>query len=140
MKYFKIEEFTKTDTGSPNLPGAQEKKNIEALIENVLDPARAEMGAPITVTSGYRSVAANIKIGGAKNSQHTRGEAADLKCADNKKLFDILKKQGRFDQLIWEFGNDRQPAHVHVSYSKTPRKQILKAIKTNGITKYIPLS
>ena len=137
MKYFKIEEFTKTSTGLPNTPSAQERKNLEALIDHVLDPARAEFGAPITVSSGYRSPAVNAKVGGAKNSQHCTGEAADLQCSDNKRLFEILKKQGKFDQLIWEYGDDKQPAWVHVSYVPQ-RKQILKAVKTNNTTKYIP--
>ena len=137
MKYFKIEEFTKTGTGLPNVPGAQERKNIEALIDHVLDPARAEFGAPITVSSGFRSEAVNAKIGGVPNSQHCTGEAADLQCSDNRRLFEILKKQGNFDQLIWEFGDDKQPRYVHVSYSPYPRKGIFKAVKTNGVTKYI---
>jgi D-alanyl-D-alanine dipeptidase len=139
MKHFKIEEFLGTSTGLPNIPSAAERKNIEALIDNVLDPARAEFGLPVRVTSGYRSQAVNAKIGGAKNSQHTRGEAADLQCADNKKLFDILRKQGKFDQLIWEFGDDKQPKHVHVSWAKILRKQVLKAVKIGSATKYIQI-
>lgn len=139
MKYFKIEEFTKTSTGLPNVPDAQQRRNIEALITDVLDSARAELGAPVTVTSGFRSEAVNAKIGGAKNSQHCRGEAADLVCADKKRLFEIIKKQAHFDQLIWEYGNDAQPDWVHVSRSQNPRKQILKAVKTNGQTKYLNL-
>jgi len=137
MKYFKLEEFTKTGTGLPNIPGPQERKNIEALIVNVLDPARAEFGAAVVVTSGFRSEAVNAKIGGAKNSQHTKGEAADLQSADKKRLFDIIKKQARFDQLIWEFGDAKQPKHIHVSWSSSPRRQVLKAVTENGKTKYI---
>jgi len=139
MKYFKLEEFTKTGTGLPNIPGQQERKNIEALVVNVLDPARAEFGAAVVVTSGYRSEAVNAKIGGAKTSQHTKGEAADVKCANNKKLFDILRKQARFDQLIWEYGDDAQPDWVHVSWSKSPRKMVLRAVKAGGQTQYINL-
>jgi hypothetical protein len=58
----------------------------------------------------------------------------------NKMLYDYIKDNLEFDQLIWEFGTDANPDWVHVSYSKVKnRKQKLKAIKSNGKTSYIPL-
>ena len=73
-------------------------------------------------------------IGGAKTSQHTKGEAMDLQI--NSKGFNFIKDRLEFDQLIWEFGNDENPAWVHVSYSSKNRKQVLKASKKNGKTIY----
>jgi hypothetical protein len=87
------------------------------------------IGEPIAVNSGYRTLAVNKTVGGALKpiSQHTKGEAADIKCLDNAMLFQAIRDHFQFDQLIWEKGNDRQPDWVHVSLkSKGNRNQILK--------------
>lgn len=127
MKYFTLSELTATTTGLPNQPGVAETKNLETLVKKVLDPIREIMGIPIIVTSGFRSFAVNKKVGGAATSQHLRGEAADLICADNKKLYSAIMDNLEFDQLIWEKGNDNQPAWVHVSYRHGfNRKQVLR--------------
>ena len=127
MKYFTINELTKTSTGISNIPNAEHIANLIYLVENLLDKVREKLAMPITVTSGYRSEAVNRKVGGVATSQHTKGEAADLVCRDNAKLFDILKTMN-FDQLIWEKGNSVQPAWVHVSLKRngTNRKQIIR--------------
>jgi hypothetical protein len=72
------------------------------------------------------------------------GQAVDLdpNCQNglsNAQLFHYIRTKIKFDQLIWEFGDDKQPAWVHVSYADNPRKQVLKAIKVGKVTKYIPL-
>ena len=112
MKYFTIKELTKTTLGV-NTPNRIQIENLKLLIEKVLDPAREEFGQPIKVTSGFRSEELNKKIGGAHKykdgvyiatSQHCFGQAADIQCSDNKKLFRILADM-EFDQLIYEFGN-----------------------------------
>lgn len=131
MKYFTIEELTKSPTakrkGIDNTPNAEVKKNLTALVDNVLDPLREAWGAPIIVTSGYRCGKLNRAIGGAKASQHMKGQAADIrtvsdKPADNKKLFELIQKlKLPYDQLIDEFGYN----WVHVSYSSRHRRQIL---------------
>jgi len=111
---------------------------MQSLVDNVLQPARDALG-PIQVTSCYRSPAVNTKIGGSKTSQHCLAQAADLKFkGGNDVLFNWLKDNTDFDQLIWEFGTDDAPAWVHISYSSRHRKQILKAVKQNGKTKYLP--
>jgi hypothetical protein len=112
--------------------------NLRALAENVLQPTRDALGA-VKVTSAYRSPAVNSKVGGAKTSQHVQGQAADLKFdGGNDVLFHWIKDNLDFDQLIWEFGSDTAPSWVHVSYSSSKnRKQILKAVKHNGKTKYL---
>ena len=126
---FSLTELTATNTGLPNIPGPVEKGNLQLLSINVLQPARNKMGIPITVTSGYRSAAVNRAVKGAANSQHTRGQAADLVCANNTLLFNTIKNNGNFDQLIWEAGNDIAPAWVHVSYKASGnRGQVLKML------------
>ena len=93
------------------LPPSAEQ-NLQALVEHVLDPARERLGMPITVNSGYRCPAHNKAVGGVKNSQHLKGEAADITCADNKRLAEIIEQLGNYDQLIV------YPTFLHVSYKR----------------------
>lgn len=130
MKYFELNEFfdspTATKNNIRNKPPTSEEakvlKNLTALADKVLDPVREQYGKPIKVSSGYRCVELNRLVGGVPTSQHVKGEAVDLVCDDNKRLFDIIKGL-EFDQLIWERGG----AWVHVSYKRSGnnRKQIL---------------
>lgn len=137
MKYFTIHELTQSSHGL-NIPNDAQIENLKLLVEKVLDPAREELKAPIKITSGFRSKEINYIIGGAKNSQHCNGQAADIVCFDNKKLFLILQYM-EFDQLIYEFGTDDQPSWIHVSFSKVAnRNQVLRAIKSKGKTVYQP--
>ena len=138
MKHFKLEEF-KCRCGCP-IP-EEVKENLTALVEQVLDPARAKLNRPIMVNSGYRCPKHNQAVGGALNSQHTKGEAADLQCADNMELARIIVANGNYDQLIlyvqpWS----QKPRFLHVSWKRTGanRHQILK--KTDGQPNYTPLS
>lgn len=136
MKYFTIAELTRTSRSENNIPDAEEVINLVTLVEKVLDPAREEFGEPIKVTSGFRSQEVNRLVGGAKSSQHCKGQAADLTCSDNKKLFRILAEM-EFDQLIYEFGDENQPSWVHVSYVLgANRNEILRARKSKGRTSY----
>ena len=137
-KYFSLEELTVTHENLDNTPGPTARKNLKVLVDNLLDPLREMIDEPIAVNSGFRTLAINKAIGGAQNpiSQHTKGEAADIECFDNAKLFQVIREHFQFDQLIWEKGNDRQPDWVHVSYKANGnRNQILKY--KNG--KYIQL-
>jgi hypothetical protein len=108
--------------------------SAKLLCENVFEPLRLYLNTPIQISSGFRSLQVNKMIGGAKTSQHTKGEAMDIKVG--AKGFNFIKDKLDFDQLIWEFGNDENPQWVHVSYSKINRKQVLKATKKNGKTIY----
>ena len=126
-KNFTLEELVRTNTGLVNSPGRVELEALKQLTLNVLQPLREAFGESITINSGYRSPAVNKKIGGAKNSQHCNGEAADIDSTDNAKLFKIIKDSLPFDQLIWEAGDSIQPGWVHVSYKKSGnRKQVLR--------------
>ena len=108
--------------------------SAKLLCENVFEPLRLYLNTPINISSGFRSLQVNKMIGGAKTSQHTKGEAIDIKIGS--KGFNFIKDKLEFDQLIWEFGNDENPSWVHVSYSSKNRKQVLKATKKNGKTIY----
>ena len=131
MKYFSYEELTKSiiakNKGIDNTPSTEIKKNLKALVDNILDPLREAYGKPITVTSGYRCPKLNTAVKGAKNSQHVKGQAADINGvkdlrSENKKLFDlVIKLNLPYDQLIDEYNYK----WVHVSFSDKPRKQIL---------------
>lgn len=94
-KNFSLQELIKSDTakkhGINNEPNEQERKNLILLTDQILQPVRDRLGKPIIVTSGYRCRELNKKVGGSKTSQHMKGEAADLKCFDNKILFELIK-------------------------------------------------
>jgi hypothetical protein len=139
---FKLGEFTVSGSHPqiPNNPTPEAVANIRHLVDGILQPVRNRTGMPITVTSGYRSPALNRAVGGATTSQHTKGEAADLQCANNARLFEAIRANVAFDQLIWEFGDDDAPAWVHVSLkSQGNRNEVLRAIKEKGKTKYLRL-
>lgn len=134
---FSLDEMIATSTIYRNLPDHLQLSNLNDLCNYVLEPARLALKNTILVTSGFRCKEVNDYVHGAKNSQHTEGKAADLKCYDNKELFEILKKQMNFDQLIWEFGDSNAPSWIHVSYNgKLNRRQILRAYKIAGMTIY----
>ena len=127
MKYFRKEEFECRCCGSTGSPQAGE--NIEALVENVLDPARERLGMPIIVNSGYRCPKHNEEVGGVKNSQHMKGEAADIttgSAAGNKRLERILTEMGKYDQLIV------YPFFLHVSWKRTGENRKMKFFKCNN--------
>ena len=134
MKYFTIEELTRSDYALAhdidNTPPPEAVIALSALVRNVLDPLRELNRGAIIVTSGYRSPDLNRAIGGAVNSQHMKGEAADITVfdrKDNRRLFEIIRDRLPFDQLIWEKGDATGPDWVHVSFrSNNNRKQIIK--------------
>lgn len=129
MKYFTIEEMTKSSTATAkhidNTPNQTAIDNLTKLIEIVLDPLREWYGKPIRVNSGFRCKALNEAVGGSDTSQHRLGEAADITVGTkkgNKKLFEYIKDNLPFDQLI----NESNFSWVHVSYREGRlRKQVL---------------
>lgn len=130
MKYFTIEELCESDIavelGITNTPDATAVANLRELVENVLDPLREAWGGPITVSSGYRNKQLNIAVGGATNSHHLYGMAADITVGTkdkNRKLFVLVQQLGLpFTQLIDEYGYQ----WVHISYDPQDlRKQIV---------------
>ncbi len=125
-----------------NTPTKEHLANLVSIALNVFQPIRDHFLVPIHISSGYRSVALNKAVGGSNTSQHSKGQALDIDMdgtkITNKQIFDFIKDNIEFDQLIWEFGTDKNPDWVHVSYAKGKnRKQILKAVRRNGKESYI---
>ncbi len=147
-EHFELAEFIRSSTakraGISNMPTDTHLENIKLLCEKVLEPIRVHFDRPIILSSGYRSSALNKAIGGASSSQHCSGEAADIDMdgtnITNAQIFNYIKDNLEFDQLIWEFGTTTNPDWVHVSYESNgrQRKQILRAVKKNGATSYLP--
>ena len=115
-----ISSATAQREGIDNRPNKCAYQLLHVLVEQLLDPIREAWGEPIVVSSGYRCKELNALVGGAKNSHHLLGCAADLIAgskAEHRKLFDLIRQmqlQGkiRFTQLIAE--NDFR--WIHISY------------------------
>jgi hypothetical protein len=149
-KHLSLAEVTRSDSakrkGISNQPSAEHLENFKKLAEKVFEPIRTHFAVPIHISSGYRSKELNAAIGGSLTSQHCSGEAIDIDMdgsasgVTNADVFKYIKDKLEFDQLIWEFGTDKNPDWVHVSYetSGKQRKQILKAVKSGGKTVYQP--
>jgi hypothetical protein len=149
-KHLSLAEVTRSESakrnGISNIPTAQHLENFKKLAENIFEPIREHFGVPIHISSGYRSKELNTAIGGSLTSQHCQGEAIDIDMdgadadVSNADVFNYIKDELNFDQLIWEFGTDKNPDWVHVSYESTgkQRKQVLKAVKVGGKTLYKP--
>ena len=149
-EHLSLAEVTRSESakrkGISNMPTPEHIENFKLLAENIFEPIRNHFGKPIYISSGYRSEALNKAVGGAKSSQHCKGEAIDIDMdgnangVTNKMVFDYIKDNLNFDQLIWEFGTTSNPDWVHVSYNSDgkQRKQILRAVKSGGATSYLP--
>jgi hypothetical protein len=130
--------------GINNIPTPEHIENLKKLAENIFQPIRDHFNVPIHISSGYRSKALNTAIKGSLSSQHCQGEAIDIDMdgtsITNAQIFNFIKDNLDFDQLIWEFGTKFNPDWVHVSYESTgkQRKQILVASKVGGKTVYSP--
>ena len=139
-----VRSSTAKRRGIRNLPTPEALVNMKILAEKIFEPVRQHFGVPIYVTSGYRCKALNDAIGGSPTSQHMQGEAMDIDMdgttngVTNAMIFNYIRHNLDFDQLIWEFGTASNPDWVHVSYESrgTQRKQVLLAKKVNGRTKY----
>lgn len=131
--------------GISNKPTEEHISNMKKLAINVFQPIREHFNSPIHISSGYRSLALNKAIKGSATSQHCSGEAMDIDMdatsITNAEVFNYIKENLVFDQLIWEFGTNENPDWVHVSYESTgkQRKQILKAVRKNGKASYISI-
>ena len=145
--YVSLSEVTKSDTatrrGISNEPTPEHLENLKTICTEVFDKVREHFGAPIYISSGYRSAALNKAIKGSSTSDHSLGRALDLdqdfrgNGITNMDVFKFIKDNLEFDQLIYEFGNSKNPDWVHVGYRKgANRKQILVAYKEGTKTKY----
>jgi hypothetical protein len=125
-----------------NIPNDYEISNMVGIASNVFEPLREYVGGPIKINSMFRSEALNRAIGGSSRSQHCQGRAIDLDDTfghkTNAEMFNYIKNNLNFDQLIWEFGDDTNPDWIHVSFVSNDenRGRCLKAEKVNGKTSY----
>lgn len=145
--YFTIGELTASDTakakGIDNTPTPAAKQNLQDLITNVLNPVREIYGKPIIISSGYRCPALNTAVGGAANSQHKTGQAADLVPANTKgsleQIFAACVAVGNFDQLIIE-QNSKGQRWVHVSYDTSKNRRQILSFVANRNPQYINIT
>lgn len=117
---FTINELTYSVTANANKidnrPSVQVIANLKALCENVLQPLRNYLGCPVKITSGFRCAVLNKKIGGAINSQHCVGQAADFIVPQKnlKDVYNYIKYNLPYDQLLYEY--NKSDKWIHVSY------------------------
>ena len=129
--------------GIDNKPNEEQLANMKLIGEKIFEPLREYVGGPIKINSFFRGEELNKAIGGSTRSQHCKGQAMDIDDTfgykTNAQMYDFIKHNLDFDQMIWEFGNDDNPNWVHVSYvsSDKNRQVCLKAYKQNGRTKYM---
>ena len=129
---------TATRKGIDNMPGSEELQNMELIAEKIFEPLRKAANGPIKINSFYRSVELNKAIGGSSKSQHCQGRAIDVddvhRYMSNKEMYNYIKNNLDFDQLIWEFGTEDNPDWVHVSYVDVDnnRRRCLQAYKDDN--------
>ena len=133
---------TATRRNIDNIPDDYQLANMNAVALNIFEPLREWVGGPIKINSFFRSPDLNAAIGGSTKSQHCQGRAIDIDDTfghkTNAEMYDYIKENLNFDQLIWEFGNDTNPDWVHVSYVSDDqnRNRCLKAERVNGKAVY----
>ena len=129
--------------GIDNTPNDEQLANMELIAEKVFEPLREWVGGPIKINSFFRCPDLNKAIGGSRKSQHCQGQAIDIddtyKVVANSDMYNYIKNNLDFDQLIWEFGDDNNPNWVHVSYvsKEDNRNRCLKAYREQGKSKYM---
>ena len=133
---------TATRKGIDNTPDEDQLSNMRLIAEKVFEPLRVYANGPIKINSFFRCEKLNRVIGGSKTSQHCKGQAMDIDDTfgykTNAEMYHWIKDNLDFDQLIWEFGDDKNPNWVHVSYvsDEKNRNKCLKAYKEGRKTKY----
>lgn len=138
-----VKSATATKHGIRNIPNIDTIERMRYVAKNVFDPMREHFGIPIAVTSFFRSPELNLKCSGAKKSQHMLGEAIDIDAdvfggVTNREIYEYIRDNCEYDQLIWELGDSENPGWVHVSLTarRPNRKQLLRALRSNGKITY----
>tara|TARA_R110002020_G_scaffold82173_2_gene203510 strand:- start:18018 stop:18479 length:462 start_codon:yes stop_codon:yes gene_type:complete len=124
-----------------NIPNQSQIVNMKSIAKNIFEPLRTWANEPIRINSFFRSPELCIKIKSKPTSQHTKGQALDIDAMGEKtngELFEYIKENLNFDQLIWEHGDNENPDWIHVSYvdNVNNRNRILKAVKKGKKTTY----
>jgi len=146
-KHVSWHEGTYSRTGErrdlDNTPNEDQLKCMKEVAENLFEPLREWVGGGIKINSFFRGEPVNTAIGGSARSQHMKGQAIDIDDTfghkTNAEMYHYIKDNLDFDQMIWEFGTDKNPNWLHISWvSHRPnRKKLTIAKKVNGRTKYI---
>ena len=137
-----VHSATAKRRGIENVPNDEQLDNMYKVAEFIFEPLRLYVGGPIKITSFFRSPKVNIAIGGSTKSQHCQGQAIDVDDVfgykSNYEMFNYIRENLDFDQLIYEFGSNDNPDWVHCSYvsKKDNRNRVLRAIRENGKTRY----
>ncbi len=137
-----VYSITANRLGLENKPNEEQLANMKTIAEKVFQPLRQWVGGPVKINSFFRSPELNKAIGGSTKSQHCHGQAIDIDDTfgkrTNAEMFTYVKEMLNFDQMIWEFGTDKNPNWVHISYvsPKDNRNRCLKAYREDGKTKY----
>jgi len=147
-EHLDLAELTRSDNakrlGIDNMPTAEHIENFKKLAEHIFEPIRNNFRCPIFISSGYRSKELNDATpGSSKTSDHAKGMALDLDQQNhsqgitNKDVFDYIKANLKFKQLIWEGGTEQEADWIHVSYDENNLKnEVLRAVKVNGKMTY----
>ena len=146
-KHISWHEGTYSRTGErrdlDNTPNKDQLKCMKEVAENLFEPLREWVGGGIKINSFFRGEPVNTAIGGSTRSQHMKGQAIDIDDTfghkTNAEMYHYIKDNLDFDQMIWEFGTDKNPNWLHISWvSHRPnRKKLTIAKKVDGRTKYI---
>ena len=137
-----VKSHTATRLNIDNVPCDLDLINMKTIAEKVFEPLRKFVGGPISINSFYRSPKLNSAIGGSTSSQHCKGCALDIDDTyghkTNAEMFEYIKCNLDYDQMIWEFGDDTNPDWVHISYvsEDANRRRLLKATKVKSKTNY----
>lgn len=147
---FSLDELLQSQTATRKqikeqfTPPQEVINNLKDLVVNVLQPIRNLLGCAIRVSSGYRCLRLNKAIGGSTTSQHSKGQAGDIKntCGSDIEIAKVVVNHNiEFDQMIIEFGTLSHPQWIHISYNKGKnRKQILRAYKSGKKTVYMQIT
>ena len=138
-----VYSITAIRKGIDNTPNNDQLLKMVSVAEEVFEPLRAYVGGPIKINSFFRCPELNTAIGGSSKSQHCKGQAIDIDDTfgrmTNAEMYNFIKDNLEFDQMIWEFGDDNNPDWVHISYvsEEGNRNRCLKAYRENGKTKYM---
>ena len=118
--------------GINNEPKEEQLANMKLIGEKIFEPLRLFVGGPIKINSFFRSAELNKAIGGSTTSQHCKGQAMDIDDTfdhmSNARMYYYIKDNLDFDQMIWEFGDDDNPAWVHISYVSAEKNRIYQSI------------